>query len=377
MEGDLVIEDESMRTFLLGVEDDKRATEIGLSILSEVRDVQVGATIRIRLFQRTGLPIYTSLASFLGKGTRLLKPIGDFFFVEENCFSEDPELPAEVEGLNALQQALAQMSDAATVVDKEKGSLFFADSAGLVELPIDISRDDLTTVTPESAAAFVNFCTDTLHRKHRLEAVAKIVIRHARGVGANDRLRNILRNLDSVLSDVKVQHAVFLSAFSYEKVRDEVEALKVEYTSRIHKVLSDIQGQLLGIPVATVVVATQMKKTGVVGTVFVANSAVLAGAFIFGLFLILLLRNQGDTLDVIKTEVNRQRLQLKSELNEAADRFDEPFNLLETRIRHQGMILCAVVIGVCVGLLLSCVAYWLLSSVAIKALMHEGVLNFV
>ncbi len=161
---------------------------------------------------------------------------------------------------------------------------------------------------------------------------------------------------------------MFLSAFSYEKVRDEVEALKVEYASKIHRVLSDIQGQLLGIPAATVVVATQMNKADVMGAAFITNAAVLLGAFIFGIFLTLLLKNQSHTLEVIETEVARQKRQLKSELYEITDGFDATFKMLEKRIGHQRLILRTVGLVVGVGLLLSYVAFWMLNSTVVKAM---------
>ena len=266
----------------------------------------------------------------------------------------------------ALHQILVQLGDSATMVDKEKRRFLFADNAGLVDIPINISPDDLKAVTPKSADMFVDFCADSLHRQHRLEALAKVVIRQTRGYIANSRLHFILHNLDLILSDAKSQHSVFLSAFSYEKVRDEVESLKVEYTTKIHKVLSEIQGQLLGIPAATVVVATQMKKANTSDSVFITNSAVLFGAFIFGIFLVLLLKNQSHTLEVIKNEVERQKHQLKSELPEVVDRFNNVFDMLQKRIKHQGIILWTVGIVVVLGLILSSIAFWMLNSCVIK-----------
>ncbi len=357
-----------MRSFLLQAEDDSRSDELGLAILSEPEEIQIGAAVHIRLFPPKCLPVYRSLAAFLGNGSRLLEPIGEFYIVEDRWFSEDSKHPYEAKNLDALHRVLMQLSDSATVIDKDKTRLLFADSAGLVDLPINLSPADLKAVTPEGANNFVAFCSDSLHRQHRLEAVAKVIIRQTRGISANDRLHHVFRNLDAILADAKSQHAVFLSAFSYEKVRDEIEALKVEYTSKVHKVLSDIQGQLLGVPAATVVVATQMKKADVVGTVFITNAAVLLGAFIFGIFLILLLKNQRHTLDVIETEVARQKRQLKSELNEAADGFETIFQMIEERISHQRFILGTVDIVVSVGLLLSCIAFWALNSTAVKGL---------
>ncbi|MDT0618317.1 hypothetical protein RM531_07500 [Salinisphaera sp. P385] len=367
----LDVSGESMRLFLLQAEDEDRSEELGLAILSAPEDVQIGAAVNIRLFPPRSTPVYRNLEVFLGNGARLLSPIGEFYIVDLDWFSEDPGPPAEGENLKPLHSVLQQLCDSATLVDKDKTRLLFADSAGLVDLPINISPTDLNAITPESSDAFVEFCADSLHRKHRLEAVAKVVIRQTRGISANNRIHHVFRNLDVILSDAKSQHAVFLSAFSYEKVRDEVEALKVEYTSRIHKVLSSIQGQLLGIPAATVVVATQMKKADVMGAVFITNAAVLLGAFIFGIFLILLLVNQGHTLEVIKTEVARQKGQLKSELLEVADGFEAAFLMLERRINHQRLILWIVGVVVGVGLLLSCIAFWMLNSTIVKSMLDS------
>ena len=371
-EGYLDIQDEPMRSFLLQTETESgsRSDEIGLAILSEPEEVQVGVAVHVRLFPPKLLPVFPCLAAFLGNGALLLKPVGEFYIIEENWFSEDPEPPPEGKNLESLRGILMQLCDAATFVDRDKTRLLFADSTGLVDLPINISPKNLKALTPESADDFVVFCSGSLHRQHRLEAIAKVVCRQTRGISASNRLHHVFRNLDSILADAKSQYAVFLSAFSYEKVRDEVEALKVEYTAKIHKILSDIQGQLLGIPAATVVVATQMKQADAMGSVFITNAAILLGAFIFGIFLILLLKNQGHTLEVIETEVARQKRQLKAELPKVADGFEATFTMMERRISHQRVILWTVSVVVCVGLFLSCIAFWVLNSTAIKTAIH-------
>ncbi len=367
IEGFLEIRDGSTCAFVRSADNDSVSDDIGLSVLSELEDVQVGNTIQIKLFQPKAIPVYPSLSVFLGNGLRLLEPPGDFYLIEEDLYSADPEPSAEIKKLQYLHQILVQMNDAATMADKAKQRFIFTDSAGFVDIPINISPDDLKALTSHSVGMFVDFCTDSLHRKHRLAALANVIVRQTRGVLAKDRMHHVLKNLDSILSDAKSQHAVFLSAFSYEKVRDEVESLKIEYTTKIHKVLSEIQGQLLGIPAATVIVATQMKKTEAIDSVFITNVAVLFGALIFGVFLVLLLKNQSHTLEVIRDEVFRQKKQLRAELPEVADRFNDVFSMLQQRIKHQGTILWSVGMAVGIGLVLSFVAFWMLSSCAINS----------
>lgn len=371
-EGDLPITDESLRSFLVTVVgDEDLADNLGLAILSEPEGIEVGASAHIRLFAPKGLPVYRSLEAYLGIGARLLDPIGEFYFVAEDCFSEESEASGEVGALNDLHLILTKLCDSATIVDKDKSRLLFADGTGVVDVPIKVHPKDLESLTPEDAGEFISFCSDPLHRHHRLEAVVKVVIQQTRGVPANKRLHHILCNMSSILADAKSQHAVFLSAFSYDKVRDEIEALKVEYASKIHRVLSDIQGQLLGIPAATVVVATQMREAADMGSPFITNASILLGVFVFGVFLILILKNQGHTLEVIETEVRRQKRQLKIDLEEVADGFEGTFQMLENRTRHQRVTLWTVGVVVVLGVFLTCVAFWALSAEALKA-MFQG-----
>lgn len=112
------------------------------------------------------------------------------------------------------------------------------------------------------------------------------------------------------------------------------------------------------------VVATQLKKADAIDSIFITNMAVLLGALIFGVFMILLLINQAHTLEVIKPEVGRQKRQLRTELLDVADRFDDIFTLLQNRIRYQNGILWSVV----AGLLLSGMAFWVLSSIANRSI---------
>ncbi|HGY8153981.1 TPA: hypothetical protein ACNTEA_005073, partial [Escherichia coli] len=70
-------------------------------------------------------------------------------------------------------------------------------------------------------------------------------------------------------------YKVFVSGFSYEKILDQLRVAKIEEMGKIHKVFSDIQNQILGIPVATIIVATQMKQANGWDSQALINTAVV------------------------------------------------------------------------------------------------------
>ena len=368
LEGQLRVADEAMREFLLSTENETIENTVGLALLSDSATIGLNSLVDVRLFNPGSLPVFKTFASLLGKGARLLGPIKDFYIVDRDCASTDDPQPPEASRLIALHQILEQLGKAATVVDKTNGTLVFVDNNGLINLPVNVSAADFDKVDLDKSQPFVRFCTDELHREHRLAAVASMVICKTRGLPANNRIHYVLHNLDKILADAKSQYAVFLSAFSYEKVRDEIESLKIEYATKIHKVLSEIQGQLLGIPAATVIVATQMKTATEFGPIFITNLAVLVGAGVFGLFLWLLVKNQTHTLGVIQAEISRQKRKLHTELLDVASQFDSVFSMLDTRVIHQQRALYLVKIVLFIGGALSGVAFWVFSSSVLKAM---------
>ncbi len=176
-------------------------------------------------------------------------------------------------------------------------------------------------------------------------------------LSSHGRFQYLLANLKELKKRYEDGYKIFASGFSYEKVRDQVEAARVEYTGKIHKVFSDIQNQLLSIPVATIIVATQMKSAKDLGYEFWVNSSVLAGCWVFAILMIFLLHNQLLTLNVLRDEIDRQERQLKKEFSMIADSFSNTFSYLSRRAFTQRAVIWVIDLFVVLGLALSHVIY--------------------
>lgn len=60
-------------------------------------------------------------------------------------------------------------------------------------------------------------------------------------------------------SRVSATYRLFAYRFTYSKVRRDVETAQADFFVRMHKTFGDLQRQIFDIPVATIVVATQLK----------------------------------------------------------------------------------------------------------------------
>lgn len=151
--------------------------------------------------------------------------------------------------------------------------------------------------------------------------------------------------VDDLATAVRSGYKLFASSFSYNKIRSEIEDARIDYTQKIHKTIVDIQSQLLGIPVATVVVASRMKAPTTCGAELLVNSAIPIGAWIFLVLLIVAIVNQWLTLGVIKAEIERQRSKMIADFPTVSDDFTGTFDALKGRIwwHRAGLVLVAFI----------------------------------
>ncbi|MDX3774535.1 hypothetical protein QE250_10465, partial [Chromatiaceae bacterium AAb-1] len=108
---------------------------------------------------------------------------------------------------------------------------------------------------------------------------------------------------------------------------------------KINKIFSDIQNQLLAVPLAIVLVGGQLDKTG---DFWVKNLLIWCGAFVFTIFMNLLIRNQKNTLKSVQEEVKQHEQQLCTKYNGIAEKFDKDFHQINCRIFHQKVLLYIV-----------------------------------
>lgn len=171
-----------------------------------------------------------------------------------------------------------------------------------------------------------------VHAEQRLaildNAIADLVLSQP----VETRFLYLARNVRELARRVTDGYRLFASSFSYEKIRGQVEAAQSEYVGRIHKTFVDIQGQLLGLPVATVVVATQLKPVDSWSAAAWGNIAVLIGAWLFAFLLLGSCVNQWFTLSAIHADVKRQKNKLFTSFVEISDQFSDVFRNLSTRI---------------------------------------------
>lgn len=331
-------------------------------------DVAVGKTYEITLRQpRLGLGyLFPELTDLLAHPRARAGDLGKAWYVFDLDWAHDEtviDISLRYRKMRELVQLLVQCAD---YTDKESATFVFL-RGERIDIPIHYTPVALTSLDTQAVDDLLVACGgEDGHTKQRREILATSIGDMTKDLAPDLRFGHVIANLPSLLQSFHDGYRLFASSFSFEKIRDQMEALRIDYTGRIHKTLSDIQGQLLGIPVATIVVATQMKEAAAPGPAMWANVAVLAGSFIFMMLLAASINNQWQTLNVLAEEVTRQEAAAKAEHADIADRFEGVFRQLNGRLIRQYRTM-GVVLGIgCVSLVLSFVMFWALTKPALS-----------
>jgi hypothetical protein len=321
-----------------------------------------GDTIRLRAGDpRTGLGLLADTFADILKfpSGRIREP--RYYLLESayaHCDNSPPEL---VKRYRAVLSFINLLSDCAAYLDKEAQELvFFLD--GKFSLPVMYGVSALNSLDTASMDALLERFAQDTHRDQKLEILAKAIDETCASTLTSERFEKILAELPGLTKRFDDGYRLFAAEFSYEKICDQLEASRIEEMAKIHKTFSDIQNQILSIPVATLVVATQFKQARAWDPAFWINTAILVGVWIFAILTYYVLRNQLHTLDVIGDEISRKKGKIQNEkFAEVQDIVGKTFPLLDKRLETQRRAFRVVRWVVVVGLVLAHVMYVLLT----------------
>ena len=284
-----------------------------------------------------------------------------YYIIELKFDKNDLNKPDIIKKYEKLLSFIKLMKDAAIFSDSSISKMLFLNDTDNLEIEPIYTKTDLGHLKEAEIDKIIQFIEDNTHSKQKLAILSKAIIAECKNETFDKRFTVLLSKLDGIYNTLEHDYAVFASSFSYEKLRNEIENAKLEEQVKIHKVITDIQNQILGIPVATVIVATQFKtqKSAEFDYVyqFAVNTGITIGVCIFTFIMGYLVYNQIQSLTGIRKEIKRkdERFKFESPIvykNIQVSTSKEPFQDLFDRLETQNSILW-VIVAVCV---IACIA---------------------
>lgn len=331
--GQLTISNQEVMNTLLLVEDDAEAmADSGITVLTERHKLKIGQQAQVQ-FSAPRMSLGRFARTFgnliAGPSARVQEPPA--YFVVEQRVTQNTNPPKEDQVKYRAALSLVELlSQAAAFLDTVHQELVFLRD-GRIVVPVEYDVQDLRCLEHTHVHQLTKMFQDPVHLEQKLTIFSEAIVDLVAGVPAAERFRRIMREVLHLAEQVAAGYRLFASSFTYSKIRREVESAQAEFITRIHKTFVDLQGQLLGIPVATIVVASQLKIVTACGVELWANVAVVAGAWIFVLFLVASIINQWLTLSAITFEFKRQQQRLVHDYAQLKTDFNTAFEKIKSR----------------------------------------------
>ncbi|MCM5553340.1 hypothetical protein [Pleomorphomonas sp. NRK KF1] len=369
-----IVSDGIARTLKLVEKSDRAYHEADIALQDDKAQLAVGSVVEVRIgspHRSLGLLSKDWDALLASSFSRMREPSA--FFIRSDKTHNETLPPTEtLLKYRSTLKLVKMLSESALFADQQQAKLvYFADAR--VEVQVKFAAKDLRSIDPAQVDLLEKVLEGEVHAEQRLGILADAVVELVSGQSAAGRFHYLMQNVDELVRRVHDGYRLFASSFSYSKIRSELEKTQSEYVARIHKTFSDIQGQLLGLPVASVVVATQLKAPTMCGPELLSNIAVVCGACLFAALLIASCINQWMTLDAISNELKGQRTRLNAEFSEIKDLFTGSFDALDGRILWQRWIMGLIVGLSVIGAGFTVRAYLVLTNVdAWSCLVRHG-----
>lgn len=302
----------------------------GLNVL--VSDINYesypGASVEVELAidQGPNTPFVRTFSDLLNLHGALHKRPAVFFVDEPRYYSEDsiepPEIIQKYFSTISFIKVLKGIADFVDETDprflrliyllKEKYEIKVVYDAGDVEM---LSTSD----------TLIDFTQNSPHEINKRDILKSVVIDLIKS--SDTPFKTLLRSIHEISRRATDNYAIFVSEFSFEKIRDEIEKRKSEFIIRINRTFADIQDKLLGIPIALIIAATQIDiKNG-----YTKNTAIITGISIFTILMGMLINNQLHNLEAIKDEYDYQREMLKKEYSSLHAKIASAFDTINAR----------------------------------------------
>lgn len=370
--GNLRVHDQKTAEFLQDLLSEDRADEYPCEVVEGDSDnVRIGDTFELRFRSpRSGVGLIVPDLNTLLRNEQValgFKSI-PWYVVEldEASWEHGGGIPSRLKIIHQLVKAL---EGTASIVDERNARLVFLRD-GQLDIPLSFDSQALLALDIDLATEFIRLiAVQDGHTKQRYEICATAIFDMLSKVPKELRFSTLLSNIAELNQRFVDGYKLFAASFSFEKVRDQAESIKLEYLGKIHKTFSDIQGQLLGIPVSTIVVATQFKdvmlltESARMGQMWL-NVAILAGACIFCILLTCAVFNQKHTLDALEQEIERHKRSLESDHANLKDRLGDIFQKLTDRAWIHRIGLYVVLVVCWVAFSIGCIVFWMLTKPA-------------
>ncbi|MDX5630356.1 MULTISPECIES: hypothetical protein [unclassified Brenneria] len=353
--GSLLLSDQSDCDLINTLLDDPR--EYGVSV--DTGTVELGSTITLRVTPpRNGLGlVFATHSILLNAPKHQCQEPANYFILETKFRNDDVDVPVFISNYRAILKFVDLLKEAAAYFDNTTCQLVFLKKE-VIKLSPRFTAETVQNLKREHLDNLMAGFNDDTHKNQKQDILIESIQAVSEGVDSQEVFEFLLVNIQRLHEQFLKGYRIYSSGFSYDKVMDQLRAAKVEEMGKIHKTFSDIQNHILGIPVASVIVATQFKEATSWSGQGVTNTIILLGCIFAATLIWLALSNQTQSIKALSEEIEYKKKQINKEFSFIKDDVDGVFRSITERLKTQKrtfrVIRGVLVIGIITAITVYC-----------------------
>ncbi|WP_227515317.1 hypothetical protein [Acinetobacter baumannii] len=190
-----------------------------------------------------------------------------------------------------------------------------------------------------------------VHKSERYSIAASEFVDHLITFEKNERVFSLLKNIDTIYQSTLSKYSLYLEDFKYSKFTDKITKHSEEFLNRVNKVISDLQSQILAIPLAISLITVFKENEKV-------NVYIYAGFLIYLIMVFYACCQQAYNLIHIKAQINQfnEYANLPKDLSPEWKKEIKP---VKTKIfwHESFLVLVALFIGFLIGICIINIPY--------------------
>jgi hypothetical protein len=231
--------------------------------------------------------------------------LNDNFYIQElNYNSESSGNQEKIEKYKILLELIQKLIIKSKFVkDEDVKTLFLFQENKFIELPIDngIVYEDF--LQSENISLVEEYVKSIDEYKEKRSIFLQELIDFLFPERSN-RFQYLLSNFKEFFERCNTSFEFYLSNFSYNKVKMEIDNSVFEHSKNIRNIINDAQSKLIAIPAAFVLAATQIDFSNVIS---IKNIIIIASSFIFSYIISIFIQNQKNALNIVSENVENYK----------------------------------------------------------------------
>lgn len=227
-----------------------------------------------------------------------------FYIHELNYNSTSSANQEKIEKYNTLLALIQKLvSKSKFVKDEDVKTLFLFQENKFIELSIDNSIVYEDFLQPENLDLIREYVINIDDYKEKRSIFLQELIDFLSAEKSN-RFQYLLSNFKEFFERCNTSFEFYLSNFSYNKLKMEIDNSVLEHSKNIRNIINDAQSKLIAIPAAFVLAATQLDFSN---TFSIKNTIIIVSSFIFSYIISIFIQNQKNALNIISENVENYK----------------------------------------------------------------------